>query len=49
LYGIIRFSSLITIPLMNQQEAAAGSAEAQPARNISGYLSIDHHYLSCFI
>jgi len=36
------------ISLMNQKEAEAGSAEEQLARNISGYLSIDHYYLSCF-
>lgn len=34
------FYQLIVLLLTYRQEAEAGSAEVQPARNIAGYLSI---------
>ena len=43
LFVISAYWVTITLLLKHRKEAEAGSAEEQPARNISGYLSIYFH------
>ena len=40
MFTISLYLCLIALVLKHRKEAEAGSAEEQPARNISGYLSI---------